>query len=66
MPDKAAPVAANPFTKVRRLTGRRLFSGLSPGAMCVLPFFGSQSQPGRPDALARQLYGLWGWRNLPA
>src|SRR5260370_12485873 len=37
MPDRAAPAAPNPLTKVRRLAGTRPFSDFFPGAMSVLP-----------------------------
>src|SRR5260370_8154458 len=36
MPDRAAPAAPNPLTKVRRLAGTRPFNDFSHGAMSVL------------------------------
>src|SRR5260370_13160384 len=65
MPDRAAPAAPNPLTKVRRLAGTRPFSDFSPGAMSVL-LCGNQSQHGRSDGLARRLNGLRKQRNLLA
>src|SRR5258707_11669530 len=36
MPDRAAPAAPNPLTKLRRQAGTRLFSDFSPSALLVL------------------------------